>query len=95
MIKFFILIIILNANFMNSFKHGNLTNELNGGTCAEFKLLNNFRECCPERNDKCYMIHYDTKCYCDSFCSRSRDDSDCCPDAFDQCGPLSSKPYKI
>ena len=33
------------------------------------------------------MIHYDTRCYCDVFCDRSKmlDNSDCCPDALEIC----------
>ena len=68
------------------FKHGNVKNELEGGTCAEFLRINALNQCCAHRDDDCYMIHYDTRCYCDVFCDRSRvpDNSDCCPDA----GPI-------
>lgn len=63
-----------------SAKHG--TEEGNGrfgGTCKEFLELNSLQQCCNNREDDCYMIHYDTRCYCDLFCDRPR--SDCCPDA--------------
>ncbi|RNA33934.1 tubulointerstitial nephritis antigen-like [Brachionus plicatilis] len=66
------------------FKHGNRQNEFNGGTCSEFINLNNLDSCCSQRDDDCYMIHYDTRCYCDIFCERP-DSSDCCPDAKKVC----------
>jgi hypothetical protein len=40
-------------------------------------------ECCSGRDDECYMIHFDTLCYFDSFCDRY--DKDCCPDAVQAC----------
>lgn len=86
-----LVIIVFNSDFINSFQHGSLDNEQNGGTCAEFKLLNNFTECCQDRDDECYMKHYDTRCYCDTFCSRSKINTDCCPDAFDQCNAAKGK----
>ena len=72
---------------LNCFKHGNKYNEISGGTCAEFKQLNNLTSiCCPEgRDDECYMKHFDTRCYCDTFCDRLSDNSDCCPDAAKVC----------
>lgn len=65
------------------FKHGDRLNELNGGLCSQFKLLNGIDQCCAGRIDECYMIHYDTRCYCDTFCERS--ETDCCEDAYDEC----------
>jgi hypothetical protein len=69
------------------FKHGNQRNELVGGTCAEFIQMNSLDQCCTQRDDDCYMIHFDTRCYCDVFCDRSKipDNSDCCPDAGSVC----------
>jgi uncharacterized protein YxeA len=69
------------------FKHGAQQNELNGGTCSEFLKINSLSQCCAHRDDDCYMIHYDTRCYCDVFCDRSKfpDNSDCCPDALATC----------
>lgn len=65
------------------FKHGNKRNEYEGGTCREFIDINARQQCCLNRDDDCYMIHYDSRCYCDVFCDRSAfpDNSDCCPDA--------------
>lgn len=63
-------------------KHGDTSNKLNGGFCSHFKALNDI-ECCSGRDDECYMIHFDTLCYCDSFCDRF--DHDCCPDATEAC----------
>ena len=62
------------------FKHGMRHNEDHGGTCAEFLQINNLSQCCQSRDDNCYIIHYETRCYCDIFCDRNSD-SDCCPDA--------------
>lgn len=69
------------------FRHGDKNNELVGGTCAQFLQLNSLSQCCSQRDDDCYMIHYDTRCYCDVFCDRSKipDNSDCCPDAGSFC----------
>lgn len=66
------------------FKHGDRNHELYGATCREFLNLNNLDTCCTRRDDDCYMIHYDTRCYCDVFCERP-DSSDCCPDARGVC----------
>lgn len=68
-------------------RHGSQKNEIDGGTCAEFKRLNAMDKCCEVRDDDCYMIHYDTRCYCDVFCDRDmmNDHSDCCPDAANVC----------
>lgn len=83
-----------NYNYYNNnpydsryFKHGDKKNEFNGGTCREFLDLNNRQQCCANRDDDCYMIHFDTRCYCDVFCDRSSfpDNSDCCPDAYYVC----------
>ena len=43
--------------------HGSGFHLLNGGTCAQFKHLNNLTSdsCCPFRNDECYMLHFDTR----------------------------------
>ena len=69
------------------FKHGSRQNEVSGGTCNEFLRINSLNKCCNQRDDDCYMIHYDTRCYCDVFCDRSRlqDNSDCCDDAVSTC----------
>jgi hypothetical protein len=64
-------------------KHGGRINEESGGTCTEFLRLNGINQCCAARQDDCYMIHYDTRCYCDVFCDRK--ESDCCPDAIRTC----------
>jgi hypothetical protein len=61
-------------------KHGNFKNKKNGGTCKEFYSLNNLTSCCLDRNDDCFMFHYDTRCYCDEFCR-----VDCCVDVFEKC----------
>lgn len=78
------------------FKHGNRRNEFEGGTCREFLDLNGRDQCCSNRDDDCYMIHYDSRCYCDVFCDRSSfpDNSDCCPDAASVCrsGPARPTP---
>ena len=68
-------------------KHGSMYNEHNGGTCSEFMLINSLDKCCTERDDDCYMIHFDSRCYCDIFCDREhlQDNSDCCPDAVHIC----------
>ena len=75
-------------------KHGTKTNELSGGTCSEFLKINSLNQCCAHRDDDCYMIHYDTRCYCDVFCDRSKipDNSDCCPDAGTICSGESMPP---
>ncbi len=69
------------------FRHGDRRNEMVGGTCAEFIQINSLDQCCAQRDDDCYMVHYDTRCYCDVFCDRSKipDNSDCCPDAGSVC----------
>ena len=69
------------------FRHGSPQNERTGGTCTEFLQLNSLSQCCASRDDDCYMIHFDTRCYCDLFCDRSKvpDNSDCCPDAEETC----------
>lgn len=40
-------------------------------------------QCCPGRNDECYMPIADTICYCDIFCNRTI--FDCCPDFWAHC----------
>jgi hypothetical protein len=80
------------------FRHGSGQNERNGGTCSEFLSLNSLSQCCSSRDDDCYMIHYDTRCYCDVFCDRSNvpDNSDCCPDAEATCiGKLETPPPPV
>ncbi len=69
------------------FHHGSQKNEVDGGTCAEFLKINRMDICCNMRDDDCYIIHYDTRCYCDVFCNRAvmNDNSDCCPDASQVC----------
>ena len=77
-------------------KHGNRRNEESGGTCTEFLQLNGINQCCAARQDDCYMIHFDTRCYCDVFCDRK--ESDCCPDAIRTCkggGPEEFKPVPV
>lgn len=69
----------------NNYNHGNKENELYGGSCSEFFKLNNMMTCCSNRNDECYMKHYTTRCYCDEFCDRRPNSSDCCVDAFQKC----------
>ena len=64
-------------------KHGDRKNEEMGGTCTEFLKLNGINQCCAARQDDCYMIHFDTRCYCDVFCDRR--ETDCCPDAIKTC----------
>lgn len=74
------------------FRHGSQQNEIDGGTCAEFIRINRMSTCCLERDDECYMIHFDTRCYCDIFCNREamNDHSDCCPDAREVCSDEST-----
>jgi len=72
------------------YKHGDESNKLNVGRCDEFLKLNSLASCCSNRNDECYMYHYDTKCYCDEFCNRRPNSSDCCEDGFQTCTFKSS-----
>ena len=67
----------------NDYKHGDDKNTQIGGTCADFLSLNGLSSCCNSKDDECYMIHYDTRCYCDVFCNRQS--GDCCPDALNVC----------
>jgi hypothetical protein len=78
------------------FHHGSQKNEIDGGTCAEFLQINRMDTCCNMRDDDCYMIHYDTRCYCDVFCDREvmNDNSDCCPDAAQMCSEDSAPANK-
>lgn len=64
---------------ISAYFHGNGHNSKRGGTCGEFLFKNRMHSCCPGRNDQCYMIHFDTRCYCDQFCGKNST-SDCCPD---------------
>lgn len=89
-----ILILILNILSVHAsqyesryFRHGSQLNERDGGTCAEFLEINRMDMCCMQRDDDCFMIHHDTRCYCDVFCNREvmNDYSDCCPDAVQAC----------
>ena len=75
------------------FKHGTQRHEIDGGSCLDFLKLNGLDKCCSERDDDCYMVHYDTRCYCDIFCDRNQiqDHSDCCPDAFETCSDQTTK----
>ena len=94
-VPLFLFVCVFVVRNSNCFRHG--TKQINensgggggggGGTCAEFKKLNNLTSsCCPDgRDDECYMTHYDTRCYCDTFCNRVNDNSDCCPDASQVC----------
>ena len=58
--------------------------------------MNSFDKCCSHRDDDCFIINLEEKCYCDLFCDRSRalDQTelnkwskkfDCCEDAFELC----------
>ncbi len=71
------------------YQHGTDYNEMFGGTCKQFKMLNNLQTCCPERDDNCYMLHFDSRCYCDSFC-QLYNTTDCCPDSFLSCARSES-----
>ncbi|KAL7669203.1 hypothetical protein ACOME3_009868 [Neoechinorhynchus agilis] len=42
-------------------------------------------KCVEGRDDDAFMPYYDSKCYCDSFCFRSAQDHDCCPDYDSTC----------
>jgi hypothetical protein len=77
------------------FKHGTQKNEIDGGTCKEFLEINRLDQCCTKRDDDCFMVHYDTRCYCDIFCDRSsyNDYSDCCPDALITCNTNITKGF--
>ncbi|CAF0732376.1 unnamed protein product [Brachionus calyciflorus] len=90
MMKLFIILFLIQIVFCYDsryFSHGGKQNEEKGGTCTEFLEINGLESCCSQRDDDCYMIHYDTRCYCDVFCDRSSftDSSDCCPDAKSTC----------
>ncbi len=78
-LRFFLfLIIIWNIKDAekSELKHGqNILNKTHG-TCAEFLKINALDSCCNNREDECFMYHYDTKCYCDNFCK-----IDCCSDS--------------
>lgn len=63
------------------YQHGNGTI----GTCKEFLRINNLDTCCAQREDGCYMNHYDTRCYCDVFCSLGANHYDCCHDGAFEC----------
>ncbi len=58
--------------------HGDRKNKRKGGTCAEFFTLNNRTECCTSRDDDCFIINFDSTCYCDIFCYSEF--KDCCSD---------------
>ena len=69
--------------------HGDKRNDLVGGSCREFIELNKNvtqGKCCAKRSDDCYMIHLNTRCYCDQFCDSEPGKNDCCPDKKDICG---------
>ncbi len=68
---------------IGKYKHGIPYNEKHGGSCAEFKKINNISKCCQTEDADCYMIHYDTRCYCDSVCMV--DTTDCCEDVKMSC----------
>ena len=71
-----------------TYQHGNGTI----GTCSEFLKLNNLDACCAERDDECYMNHYDSRCYCDVFCNnKGNNHDDCCSDGAYECILDSSK----
>ena len=69
------------------YKHDSPVTENKAGSCKEFLKINYMTECCLERDDDCYMNHYDSRCYCDKFCDRSykSDYSDCCSDINEVC----------
>ena len=62
-----------------------------------FLRINSLNKCCNQRDDDCYMIHYDTRCYCDVFCDRSQlqDNSDCCDDAVKTCSGMPEETTRI
>ncbi len=73
-----------------NYLHGGDLHEKFGGTCDEFLRLNGLEKCCSSQDDECYMIHYDTRCYCDVFCHRNTS-SDCCPDGAFTCRNIEVK----
>lgn len=73
------------SDINSQFKHGNEKNFKFGGTCDEFFSLNSLTKCCANRNDDCYMEHLGSRCYCDQFCDRRPNSSDCCSDAYQIC----------
>ena len=79
--EFILLLIIISTT--SAYFHGNGHNSKQGATCAEFLYKNHMDSCCSGRNDECYMIHFDARCYCDQFCGKNST-SDCCPDVVRQ-----------
>ena len=73
------------ANEMAMLYHGDHYNELTGGTCAQLKKMNNRSECCGIRDDDCYIIHFDSRCYCDNSCDINPINNDCCSDVVKSC----------
>ncbi len=65
--------------------HGDHNNQLYGGTCAELKKINNRSECCSTRDDNCFIINFDSKCYCDNYCDYDPANNDCCSDVIKSC----------
>ncbi len=58
-----------------TFIHQNPDSTSLNGRCTDFLSLNNLFQLCQGRNDQCYMNHFTTRCYCDTFCT-----FDCCQD---------------
>ncbi len=86
-----------NKRTIARFKHGDPSNLKKGGSCSQFKLINSLNRCCHSRNDECYMVHYDSRCYCDTFCAKevNKNVTDCCPDAIGPSGVCSATSYQL
>ena len=67
----------------DGYNHGDDKNTQNGGTCEEFLKLNRLSKCCDGSEEDCYMIHFDSRCYCGTECNRQS--RGCCPDALNVC----------
>ena len=67
----------------DGYNHGDDKNTQNGGTCEEFLKLNRLSKCCDGSEDDCYMIHFNSRCYCGTECNKQS--GGCCPDAFNVC----------
>lgn len=48
------------------------------------RAIGHTTDCCLGRNDDCSIPYYDTMCYCDQFCHRTKS-TDCCPDYYAVC----------
>jgi hypothetical protein len=69
-----------NHEFETTFDYIHNITSHEDGYCAQFIWLNEIDNCCDGRNDNCYVYIADTRCYCDSFCTK-----DCCPDIKTSC----------